>query len=72
MAFKSSYHLQPCRLAKLGTEGVSVGGHDYKWPLSLLATCNRVGYSSWALEERQLGVMTSSLITIYSRTSYLS
>ena len=49
MAFKSSCHLQLCRLPKLDAGGASVWDRDDKWPLSLPTTCSRAGYLSWTL-----------------------
>jgi len=42
--FLSSYHLQPCRLPKLGTSGASVASHNYKWPSSPPVNCSCAGY----------------------------
>jgi len=58
MTFKSSCHLQPCRLPKVDAWGASVGGHDYKWPSSPPTTYSRAGYPSYTLEGHQLGVTT--------------
>jgi len=65
MAFKSSYHLQPCWLPKLDTGGASVAGHDYKWPSSLLTICSCAGYLIWTLEGRQLGVTTTNELQVF-------
>jgi len=65
MAFKSFYQLQPCRLSKLGAKGTSIGGHDYKWPSSLLTTSSCAGYPSWALEGHQLGVTTTNGLQVF-------
>jgi len=55
MAFKSSYHLQSCRLPKLGARGASVGGHNYKWPSSLPTTYSHAGYASWGARGVSVG-----------------
>ena len=47
MAFKSSYHLQSCRLPKLDAQGASVGAHNYKWRSSPPTTYSHVGYPKW-------------------------
>ena len=77
MAFKSSNHLQLCRLPKLDAGGASVGVHYYKWPSCTPSTCSRADYPSWTLEERQLGFTTtnglpSSPPTTCSRANYPS
>jgi len=48
-----------CRLPKLDARRASVG-HDYKWPSTPPTTRSRAGYSSWTLEESQLGFMTTN------------
>ena len=52
-------------ITQLGAGGESVGSHDYKWPSSLLTTYSRVGYPSWALKGRQLGVMTTNDLQVF-------
>ena len=65
MAFKSSYHLQPCRLPKLHAGGASVGGHDYKWPSSPPITCSHAGYPSWTMEGCQFRVTTTDGLQVF-------
>ena len=65
MAFKSSYHRQPCRLPKLGAGWPSVGGHNYEWPLSLLTSSSHAGYPSWELKRRQLGVTNTNGLQVF-------
>uniref|UniRef100_A0A7C9DAR0 Uncharacterized protein n=1 Tax=Opuntia streptacantha TaxID=393608 RepID=A0A7C9DAR0_OPUST len=59
MAFKPSYHLQPCRLPRPDAIEPSVGGHDYKCPSIPPTTCSRAGcpsgYPNQMTEECQLG-----------------
>ena len=65
MAFRSSYHLQPCRLLKLDAGATSVVGHHYKWPSSFLTIWNCAGYPSWTLEWRQLRVTTTNGLQVF-------